>query len=121
MEQQEPLDDDAVETLRQVKKALDGGKMGEMSDAEIRFYYKKILLQKQQQAQPLAGMGPGMGQGMDLLHANAEQLPMSMTPQEAAQNILVNPADDSRNYEGPLSEGSIAPGSILGRDKIWST
>ena len=117
MELQEPLDDDAVETLRQVKKALDGGKMSEMSDAEIRFYYKKILLQKQQQAQPLAGMG----QGMDLLHANAEQLPMSMTPQEAAQNILVNPADDSRNYEGPLSEGSIAPGSILGRDKIWST
>ena len=119
MEQQEPIDDDAVEELRQVKKALDGGKFKDMSDAEIRFYYKKILLQKQQQAQPLAGMRPPQNP-LQFITGREEQ-PMSMTPQEAAQSVLVNPVDDSRNYEGPLSEGSIAPGSILGRDKIWST
>ena len=118
MELQEPLDDDAVETLRQVKKALDGGKMSEMSDAEIRFYYKKILLQKQQQAQPLAGIGQ---ENPLSLYNGTENTPMGMTPEEAAQTVLVNPVDDSRAYEGPLSEGSIAPGSILGRDKIWST
>ena len=103
------LPDDVVDALLTVKRRLKASGMRDVSDFEWRQYFKQYMTMK------AAGI-PMQGMNEPLLNNNAEQFPASMTPEQAAGNVTVNRPELSTDVANP---NDIAPGSILGRNRLY--